>query len=144
MLGIGLKLDRIDLDSRALAAELRGPEGAVHRELGVRAGKLRERARQKVGVSEQVKPHLRDAIVARPTRTGWEVGTVGVSYAVYHHEGTRPHRIQGNPLLVFYWPKVGRVVYLRHVDHPGTRANRFLVDAARELGFRVQKGGGLI
>lgn len=39
----------------------------------------------------------------------------------YLEDGTGPHRIDGNPLLVFDWPKAGGVVYLRHVNHPGSR-----------------------
>jgi hypothetical protein len=49
---------------------------------------------------------------------------VEVSYsapqAEWTEHGTSPHPIEGNPLLVFYWERVGRVVFLRHVDHPGS------------------------
>ena len=44
-------------------------------------------------------------------------------------EGTKPHRIvpkgSGYPLR-FFWEKVGRVVHLMSVNHPGTRPNPFL------------------
>jgi hypothetical protein len=46
-------------------------------------------------------------------------------YASFSEEGTQPHRIDGNPLLAFYWPKAGRVVVVRHVNHPGTRAQKW-------------------
>ena len=41
--------------------------------------------------------------------------------------GTRPHviRAKNAPMLRFYWPKVGRVVYFKQVNHPGTKPNRF-------------------
>lgn len=39
--------------------------------------------------------------------------------------GTAAHRINGRPLLVFFWPKVGRVVFLRHVNHPGNKGSRW-------------------
>ena len=40
--------------------------------------------------------------------------------ASFLEDGTRPHLITGNPLLVFFWPRVGRVVFFRHVNHPGS------------------------
>lgn len=41
-------------------------------------------------------------------------------------KGTRPHIIRGNPYLSFYWPKVGRRVVFRFVNHPGTKPNDFM------------------
>jgi hypothetical protein len=48
-------------------------------------------------------------------------------------EGTRPHviRVKRARFLRFYWPKVGRVVYFKSVNHPGTKANPFLSRAYR-------------
>lgn len=46
-------------------------------------------------------------------------------YALYTDQGTIPHVIRPhNPrgFLVFFWPKVGHVVHLRSVSHPGNRA----------------------
>jgi len=42
-------------------------------------------------------------------------------------KGTRAHVITAvnAPMLRFYWPKVGKVVYFKSVNHPGTKANRF-------------------
>lgn len=39
-------------------------------------------------------------------------------------EGTKPHRITGRPLLVFFWPKLGRTVFLRSVNHPGSKKHK--------------------
>lgn len=44
--------------------------------------------------------------------------------AGYTNDGTGAHVIEGNPLLVFYWPKVGRVVHLRSVAHPGSTIHK--------------------
>lgn len=44
-------------------------------------------------------------------------------YASYVSEGTDPHQIDGNPVLSFYWPKIGKVVTVRSVQHPGTAPN---------------------
>ena len=40
-------------------------------------------------------------------------------------DGTRPHAIVGNPILAFYWEKVGRMVFTHSVAHPGTKPNPF-------------------
>lgn len=52
-------------------------------------------------------------------------------HSFYLHEGTPPHVIKARtkPKLVFFWHKVGRVVKFDKVNHPGTRANQFLVRA---------------
>lgn len=62
--------------------------------------------------------------------TGYDVAA-DTPYALYVHEGTRPHVIEGNPLLGFFWPKVGQFVVFPRVNHPGTKPNRFLTRALR-------------
>lgn len=78
---------------------------------------------------------LRRSITVQQARTdigrydiGYEVGA-SAPYSIYVHEGTAPHRIQGSPLLGFYWPKVGRRIALPYVNHPGTTAQPFLTRA---------------
>lgn len=81
------------------------------------------------------------------SKRGWEVvyrvGTPA-PYALFPHSGTRPHRITPrtvNGRLVFFWAKVGRVVSLRQVNHPGSKGSFFLTGPlfARGIprGFRV-------
>lgn len=86
-----------------------------------------------------------------------------VKYATWVHNGTRPHKIfpKGKGALSFDWPKVGmRVVVPKggwhrsggfagpvkskrgayflitkgYVNHPGTKARPFLMNALREVG----------
>ncbi len=47
--------------------------------------------------------------------------------------GTKPHiiRAKNAPFLRFFWPKVGKVVFFKSVNHPGTKANPFLGRAYR-------------
>ena len=47
--------------------------------------------------------------------------------------GTKKHPIvaHGKSPLTFYWPKMGRVVQFRSVEHPGTKPNRFIGRAFR-------------
>lgn len=54
--------------------------------------------------------------------------------AAFTDEGTRPHRIQGNPLLVFYWPRAGRTVFLRHANHPGSTKHKGWFSDATDAG----------
>ena len=66
-----------------------------------------------------------------------------VDYALYVHEGTKPHEIKAKnaPYLVFYWPKVGKVVHFKRVWHPGTRAYKYLT-RAQEAAMRMWQRGG--
>lgn len=47
-----------------------------------------------------------------------------VSYAAANDQGAKPHVIKAKnaPYLVFFWPKVGRVVAFKSVNHPGNKA----------------------
>jgi len=58
----------------------------------------------------------------------YRVGTPA-PYAIFPHGGTKAHDIdprKANGRLVFFWAKVGRVVSLKHVNHPGTKGHFFL------------------
>ena len=66
--------------------------------------------------------------------------------SMLEHNGAKPHKIPlkprpPGPLLRFYWPKVGHVVFLRQVSHPGTKGSEFLtkplVKHGEASGFRV-------
>lgn len=63
--------------------------------------------------------------------TGWEVVSTA-AHTLYVIKGTKPHIITGNPLLAFFWPKMGTNVVFRSVHHPGTRPNDFLSRALRK------------
>jgi hypothetical protein len=47
-----------------------------------------------------------------------------VNYAIYVHEGTRPHLILPRIKEALYWE--GARYPVKKVNHPGTQANRFL------------------
>jgi len=61
-------------------------------------------------------------------------------YARHIEEGTEPHEIHAGraPKLRFFWEKVGRVVELDSVNHPGTAARPFF-KAAGYLGTTFLK-----
>lgn len=133
------------IDGQKLAEVLRGPNGPVVRRLIEDAELVKREAVRRVGVYQPPDAYsaanrrrrpgtLRDKIVKRVVQ-----GSAGVvlqvgaedEIALLHHEGTVPHIIRARlrPMLVFYWPKVGRVVAFKFVHHPGTEPNRFLTDA---------------
>lgn len=132
---------RVVMDPAALAALLRGPSGPVYRRVLEDANLVKREAQRLAPVgksgfgsrSSRRPGTLRDSIVVRiMSAAGGDIAAqVGSSdpVALFVHEGTVPHTIEGNPLLVFYWAKAGKVVAFRRVNHPGTQPNRFLVQA---------------
>lgn len=65
-------------------------------------------------------------------------------YTLYVDQGTMPHKItpkKPGGRLVFFWPKVGAVVHLKSVMHPGTRKYDFLTKGLRRaLGVWERSG----
>jgi hypothetical protein len=56
--------------------------------------------------------------------------TVGTKQAKFVIHGTAPHPIypkKPGGYLRFFWHKMGKTVMLRHVNHPGTAANNFMM-----------------
>ena len=52
----------------------------------------------------------------------------GVGYALFQEQGTRRHSIRPrnpNGWMKFFWPKAGRVVFFKHVNHPGHKATHW-------------------
>lgn len=141
---------RVVIDPVKLAELMRSPQGPVVRMLMEDGEKVKREAQRLVGVYDPPDAYsaanrkrrpgtLRDSIVKRLVAdpvTGVAV-LVGSEdpIALWHHEGTHPHVIAARrkPMLVFFWRKVGRVVSFRQVNHPGTRPNRFLLNALRVI-----------
>lgn len=89
---------------------------------------------------------LKNSINWSVRTAGWNVrGQSGsdLDYAIFPERGTRPHLIlpRRAPHLRFYWRKVGHVVRMKSVNHPGQRAQNFLTDAlidvAPRYGYKV-------
>jgi hypothetical protein len=65
-------------------------------------------------------------------------------YAMANDQGARPHFIfpkKPGGELVFYWAKVGRVVHLPSVFHPGNRAYHWAERGLRAAMAMWQRGG---
>lgn len=58
-------------------------------------------------------------------------------YAVYVHEGTRPHLIRPRRAKALRFQVGGRTVYAMRVSHPGTRARPFLRNAGERVARRM-------
>jgi hypothetical protein len=55
-----------------------------------------------------------------------------LKYALAHHEGTKPHVITPKSGKMLRFVSRGTVVYAHAVNHPGTKANKYLADALRD------------
>jgi hypothetical protein len=133
------------INPTALQALLTGTNGPVVRDLLRRADRVKAQAQRLVGVyvpppagpqrTNRRPGTLRDSIVVRLARGGPQGVSAIVGsedpIALWHHEGTVPHVIvpRRRRWLVFYWRRVGAVVFAKRVNHPGTRPNRFLTNA---------------
>lgn len=137
---------RVVIDPAKLAAYVRDPSGPVVRhliELGERVKQEAVRTcpvyRGDTTFRARRPGTLRDSIVKRVVEeTGMPAVLVGSAdpVALWVHEGTSSHEIRARrkPKLVFFWPKAGRVVAFKKVQHPGTQPNRWLVRALGVLG----------
>lgn len=121
-----------------MANLLRGPSGPVVRHTIVVTQKVQDNARPRIGVSEGPGPHLRDTLVKRLEPPNVRLVAQHPRAAI-HHDGTRPHEIRPKKAKVLVFNVGGRTVFTQKVRHPGTKPNRFLLDAARALGLRVRE-----
>jgi hypothetical protein len=91
-------------------------KSAAKRQVGVRTGALRASIHMR---------HLRDS------RGQYVKIGSSLPYARMHHEGTRPHMIYAGRGKVLKFVTKGRLVYTHVVNHPGTKANKYLTDNLR-------------
>ena len=113
---------------RALDFLLNDPYGPVGRYLFARGRIVMAAAKNQVGVNTG---RLKSSIHIRQERAPFgqqiRIGSP-LSYALMHHEGTRPHIITPNRAQVLRFSSGGRIIYTHAVKHPGTRPNRYLTD----------------
>jgi hypothetical protein len=106
---IGLAVHRL-ADNIAVAQRVFAPK---------KTGRLVESI--SVGARSNWPRGIQISVGANPSR-----GTSKKGYAWWTSEGALPHPIDPKPRnktgeLVFFWAKVGHVVRLKHVNHPGIR-----------------------
>lgn len=119
-----------DIDHAAIAALAFSP--GVQRDIHRRADNVANFMRFRVGVKTgETLASIRteDEAPAVLATAGYPGRTPQVGYQMF---GTaahviRPRRAGGT--LVFYWEKAGRMAYFKKVNHPGTKATRFVQDS---------------
>lgn len=128
----GFSVVRVSINKARLKTILNTPAGNFWHALDRRGRAIVRDAKRQVGVDTGA---LRQSIHMKHTgnATGqylW-IGS-NKNYAYYHHEGTKPHTItpKEKPLLVFR--SGARIVRTPIVEHPGTRANRYLTTPMRK------------
>jgi hypothetical protein len=121
---------RYDINRAAVAKLLYGktyyPDMVpIYHDLNRRAKEVQRVAKRKVGKDT-------GRLAARITLDSWAVPPYwwfrvegNTRYAYMHHQGTRPHTIEGG----LEFRSHGRMMHARIVHHPGTRPNPFLRDA---------------
>jgi len=74
------------------------------------------------------------SIYKRRIVDGWEIGHDPrvAPHAVFVHWGTRPHDIRPRQKRALRWASGGAFRFAKKVRHPGTKADPWLVRAARE------------
>jgi hypothetical protein len=111
---------------------LKDPSGAVGRYLKNKGNEILTSARARVGVRTgalRASLHMRHMRDPRGQQI-W-VGSK-LNYALAHHEGTKPRVITPKSGKMLRFVSRGQVVYAHSVNHPGTKANRYLADALRD------------
>jgi hypothetical protein len=126
---ITLRIDKVHVDPVALAELVGNGAGPIVRDHKRRAANVQTAA--KVIVRKRTRK-LEHSIVTRTTVTGLRINTIigtDLPYALYEHDGTRPHIIRPRKKKVLRFPAGGGVVFARSVNHPGTTGSFFLARA---------------
>jgi len=123
----------VTLDPGAVRTLLSDPRGEVGVWLGVTGREVASRARQ---LAPRQTGRLAASIQASDVgRTGAELSVdveATAPYSLFVHQGTRPHVITPSQASILRFPgRGGGVVFTPKVDHPGTKAQPFLMDALR-------------
>jgi hypothetical protein len=118
--------------SGALDRLLNQEGGPVGQYLKDKGNEILVSARARVGVRTgalRASLHMRHMRDPRGQRI-W-IGS-DLNYALAHHEGTKPHVITPKSGKMLRFVSRGTVVYAHAVNHPGTKANKYLADALRD------------
>lgn len=122
---------RVKFYNSVLDNLLNDPNGEVGRWLKGKGREIQNLAKAKVGVRTG---KLRNSLHMRHMRESrgqyvWIGSTL--DYALAHHEGTAPRTIVPKSGKVLRFVSRGQIVYAHSVQHPGTKANRYLSEALK-------------
>ena len=110
---------------------LNNPNGEVGRFLKDKGNEILTVARARVGVrTGKLRTSLHMRHMRDPRGQHIWVGS-SLDYALAHHEGTGPRVITPKSGKMLRFVSRGQVVYAHSVNHPGTKANRYLSEALK-------------
>lgn len=116
-------------DPAGIAAVLRGPNSPVAAYLLRLGAEVATEARTRVGVdTSQTQQTIRPILDPSPVALAVRI-VASTRYALFHHEGTRPHVIRPRRAKALRFVSGGQVIFASKVNHPGTKPNRFLTTA---------------
>lgn len=133
---LSYELTNIKIDKVAVDRVFNEPTGDVGKWMRRRGEIALREAKTTAGVDSG---HLRAALTMKHDRKGVgkmqqvRIGTFTGprGYALYHHEGTKPHIITPKQGRLLTFTVRGRRVYAKVVKHPGTKGNPYLTRAFR-------------
>lgn len=130
--GFSITVQKLIIYKPILNFELNNRYGMVGQHLHGIANRILQDAKRQVGVKSG---HLRKSLhiqhIDGSRGQSVKIGS-DVSYALAHHEGTRPHLITPNPPnTVLRFRSGAKIINTSLVRHPGTKANRYLSDQLR-------------
>lgn len=122
---------RVKFYNSVLDNFLNNPNGEVGNWLKGKGREIQNLAKAKVGVRTG---KLRNSLHMRHMRESrgqyvWVGSTL--DYALAHHEGTAPRKIVPKSGKMLRFVSRGKLVYAHSVQHPGTKANRYLSEALK-------------
>lgn len=130
---------RYRADQGALNQLLYGRTGPVQLHVANKGREVEGYARRLVGVkSGETRAGIYSRVVLSNPGYNVEVGARSKAMP-YHHDGTKPHIIRPRRKRALKFQAGGRTVFAKKVNHPGTRANPFLIRAGQAAGLRVRR-----
>lgn len=122
---------RVKVYDSVLDNLLNNPNGEIGRYLDKKGKEILTMAKSLVGVRTG---KLRNSLHMRHMRDArgqyiWVGSTL--DYALAHHEGTGPRTIAPKSSKVLRFTSRGSIVYAHSVQHPGTKANKYLSNALK-------------
>lgn len=132
-------LTSVNIYDSVLLPYLNTQAGPLWRELDRRAERAKRGAQNRVGFKTgKLKASIYKRHLGNVTGQYITIGSK-VSYALAHHEGTRPHTIKAKNDGVLVFSKGSRVIRTPEVNHPGTRPNRFLSSQLYHFKFQLKQ-----
>lgn len=134
-------MSELRVDPAELQQLFRSRNGPVYQEIN-RLTNAVKRSAQAVGNVPVKGGRLKESMAMEiRTEGAGLVGVVGTntSYAVYVHEGTRPHRIQARKAKTLQFKIGSQTFYRTAVNHPGTKGNPWLLRALEMNGLKARR-----